>query len=450
MIEKERIRIRNNKAPVQGRYVLYWMQASQRTHHNHALLFAIEKANELNLPTVVYFGLTGLYPEAQERHYRFMLEGLKELKRTLHDMNIIMIIRLESPEQGICAVSKDAALVTADVGYTRLQREWRDFAAARIECPFIEVESDVIVPLETASGKEQYSAATLRPRLRGLLPGFMRAPEQVEPFYSSLDLGLESIGCNDIDAVLSQAGTAGKKGSPLSIRGGEREASSALGEFIENRLEEYDECRNDPSLDCTSHLSPYLHFGQISPLHAALEVKKSGAKGSGAFLEELIVRRELSCNFLHFNELYDNYHSLPEWARKTLESHRSDRREVLYTYEDLEKAATHDPYWNAAQNEMIVTGRMHGYMRMYWGKKIMEWSPAPEEAFARALRLNNTYELDGRDPNGYTGVAWCFGKHDRPWAERSIFGTIRYMNARGLERKFDIRRYVEKISLLGK
>jgi len=448
MVERERIRVRNDKVPLQGRYVLYWMQASQRAHHNHALLFAIEKANELKLPTVVYFGLTGLYPEAQLRHYRFMLEGLKELRHALQEMNIIMIIRLESPEQGICTLSQRAALVITDVGYTRIQRDWRDFAAARIECPFIEVESDVIVPLKTASGKEQYTAATLRPKLRELLPLFMRAPEQVEPSYSSLGLDLESIDCSDTDLLLSQAGTAGKKGSPLLTKGGEREAASKLEEFIENRLEDYDECRNDPCLDCTSHLSPYLHFGQISPLHAALEVKKAGARGSAAFLEELIVRRELSCNFLHYNKLYDRFQSIPGWARKTLESHRNDRREVLYTYDELERAATHDPYWNAAQREMIITGRMHGYMRMYWGKKILEWSPDPEEAFNRALRLNNTYELDGRDPNGYTGVAWCFGKHDRPWAERPIFGTVRYMNARGLERKFDIRRYVEKISTL--
>ncbi len=198
-------------------------------------------------------------------------------------------------------------------------------------------------------------------------------------------------------------------------------------------------------------MSPYLHFGQISPLYVALQV--TGARGikatnQDAYLEELAVRRELSMNYCLYNPHYDSYEGLPEWAKKTLKAHRKDKREYTYTLKELEEARTHDPYWNAAQKEMVLTGKMHNYMRMYWGKKILEWSVTPEEAFRSAIQLNNKYELDGRDPNSFVGVAWCFGKHDRPWTERPIFGTVRYMNAAGLERKFDMAAYIRKIKSL--
>jgi deoxyribodipyrimidine photo-lyase len=197
-------------------------------------------------------------------------------------------------------------------------------------------------------------------------------------------------------------------------------------------------------------MSPYLHFGQISPLFIALEVKKTKSPGIEAFLEELIVRRELSMNFVFYNENYDSFEAIPEWAKKTLKTHQKDKKPYVYTLEELEKAATHDPYWNATQKEMVIQGKMHGYMRMYWGKKILEWSKTPEEAFRNTLYLNNKYELDGRDPNGFTGVAWCFGKHDRPWGERPIFGNVRYMNDKGLKRKFDADEYVKMIKNLDK
>jgi deoxyribodipyrimidine photo-lyase len=195
-------------------------------------------------------------------------------------------------------------------------------------------------------------------------------------------------------------------------------------------------------------MSPYLHFGQISPLfialqtHAAKGIKK---QNKDAYLEELVVRRELSMNYCFYNPHYDSYSGLPDWAQKTLKAHRNDKREYIYSITELERARTHDPYWNAAQREMLLTGKMHNYMRMYWGKKILEWSATPEDAFKNALYLNNKYELDGRDPNSFTGVAWCFAKHDRPWNERAVFGTVRYMSSSGLERKFDMDAYVQKI-----
>jgi deoxyribodipyrimidine photo-lyase len=234
------------------------------------------------------------------------------------------------------------------------------------------------------------------------------------------------------------------------LHGGTKEAERYLDDFIDQKLDHFAELRNDPSLDTLSNMSPYLHFGQISPLYVALRISREASPGKEAYLEELIVRRELSMNYVFYNPQYDSFEGLPEWAKKTLSEHGNDGREYTYTLKDLEGEKTHDPYWNAAQKEMRVTGKMHGYMRMYWGKKILEWSRTPEEGFKNALFLNNKYELDGRDPSGFTGVAWCFGKHDRPWGERKIFGKVRYMNAAGLKRKFNVEGYLKKVDLLGK
>jgi len=239
---------------------------------------------------------------------------------------------------------------------------------------------------------------------------------------------------------------------PVSrFRGGASEAKRLLADFISHKLKDYGELRSDPSLDCVSHMSPYLHFGQISPLYIAMQVQEAGkipSKTREAYLEELIVRRELAMNFTQYNPTYDSFRAIPDWAKRTLKGHQKDKREYVYSQDELEKGRTHDPYWNAAQKEMIVTGKMHNYMRMYWGKKILEWCASPEEAFRIAVYLNNKYELDGRDPNSFTGVAWCFGKHDRPWGERKIFGQVRYMNDVGLRRKFKIDDYVKKIASL--
>jgi deoxyribodipyrimidine photo-lyase len=215
---------------------------------------------------------------------------------------------------------------------------------------------------------------------------------------------------------------------------------------MKERCYYYGQKGSDPGAHMVSDLSPYIHFGQISPVYIAREVIRCNKAGKDAFLEELIVRRELSINYVYYNDFYAGYEALPAWARETLSAHKGDKRPYLYDLQSLERAETHDPYWNAAQAEMVRRGKMHGYMRMYWGKKILEWSPSPREAFSRALYLNNKYELDGRDPNGFAGVAWCFGKHDRAWPERPVFGKVRYMNAAGLERKFNMAAYVKSIA----
>jgi deoxyribodipyrimidine photo-lyase len=450
MIEPERVKALNRWAPREGRYVVYWMQASQRTEYNHALEYAIEKANELTQPVVAFFGITDHFPEANGRHYCFMLEGLKDAEVSLRTRGIKLVIRHESPESGVVKIGREASLVVVDRGYLRIQKHWREAAARALRCQVVQVESDVIVPVEVASPKEEYAAATIRPKIRKQLDRYLVPLKKSRPRKPSLGMDLESFDISDVGRAVSGLGVDRSVGRVESFRGGLREAKRRLRAFIRNRLDTFDEFRNDPTRDNLSNMSPYLHFGQISPLYIALEAIKSGSLGTAAFIEELIVRRELSMNFVFYNSQYDSFQSVPQWARKSLTRHRRDKRQYTYTLRELERAATHDPYWNAAQDEMRFTGKMHGYMRMYWGKKIIEWSPTPEDAYGIALYLNNKYELDGRDPNGFAGVAWCFGKHDRPWGEREVFGKVRYMNAAGLRRKFDADAYVERVTRMAK
>ncbi len=450
MIQRERIKILKDTEVRQGSFVLYWMQASQREEYNHALEYAIKVANEHHQPLLVFFGITDGYPEANERHYGFMLQGLKEVQSSLEKRGIRFVVRHLSPEIGAGELAKNASVIIVDRGYTRLQRTWREHLASHADCPVIQVESDVVVPIEQASHKEEYSAATLRPKITRILKGYLtplkRTPVKKESAHQKLD----SFSIDDTGKALSRLKIdRSVRWRNLGFQGGTGQGKKLLDDFIENKLDSYGELRNDPTRDATSHMSPYLHFGQISPLYIAMKIDKRDSPGKRAYLEELIIRRELAINFVYFNDNYDGFSGLPGWCKKTLGEHERDGREYTYSLSELEEARTHDPYWNAAQVEMVKTGKMHGYMRMYWGKKILEWTPSPFEAFRRALYLNNKFELDGRDPNGFAGVAWCFGKHDRPWAERPVFGKIRYMNDRGLRRKFDADGYVKKIERIG-
>ena len=444
-IQKERIKALNRKEIRKGGYVLYWMQASHRVEYNHALEFAILKANELRQPLIVFFGITDQFPEANERHYTFMLEGLKEVKHSLEKRGIQMVILHQSPEIGLLQLSKKASLVVVDRGYLRIQRGWRDDASKKIDCPLIQVETDVVVPVEETSIKEEYAAATIRSKIKRKLDAFLIPLKDHEPITDSLSLDFDSFDIEDVEKAISKLRIDRSVKRVNGFHGGTKEGISHLEIFLESKSDRFPELRNDPTLDYLSHMSPYLHFGQISPLYIALKVSKTSSLGAETFLEELIIRRELSMNFVFYNEKYDSFTSIPDWAKKTLRTHQKDRRPYLYSHKELENARTHDTYWNAAQKEMVIKGKMHGYMRMYWGKKILEWSKTPEQAFKIALYLNNKYELDGRDPNGFTGVAWCFGKHDRPWGERAIFGNVRYMNDKGLKRKFDADQYVKMI-----
>ncbi len=448
MIQPERVK-RLNRNPVRvGRYVLYWMQAAQRCDFNHALEYAIDRGNELGRPVVAAFALTADFPEANARHYHFMLEGLRQTQADLRDRGIRMVVCSGPPASCIPALAEQACCVVVDAGHLRIQRQWRTDIGRAVECAMEEVETNLIVPVEEAADNENYSAGTFRPRILAKLGLYMVGLRQRKVVKDSLDLRLDSLDLSDIARVVADLQVDGSVGKAPGFRGGADQARRRLEEFLAKKLDDYAMLRNDPNCDVQSHLSPYLHFGQLSPLQAAMEVKRVSGSGADAFLEELIVRRELSSNFVYHNPRYDRFDCLPPWAMRTLNCHSRDKREYVYSQEQFEAARTHDPYWNAAQREMVLTGKMHGYIRMYWGKKILEWTRTPREAFRIALYLNNRYELDGRDPNGFAGVAWCLGKHDRAWAERSVFGMVRYMNASGLRRKFDADAYVKKIERL--
>jgi deoxyribodipyrimidine photo-lyase len=379
-----------------------------------------------------------------------MLEGLSETKGALEAKGIQMVIRRKSPELAVKALAGSAALVVVDGGQLRIQRQWRNKAARSIGCAMHEVETNLIVPVEEASEKEDFSAGTFRPRITKELDYYLVALRHKRPKVDSLGLEFESFDISNLEAALSRLKIDRSVPAVKGFRGGTNEAKRHLRRFIRDKLDDYAEKRNDPALDWVSGMSPYLHFGQISPLYIALEVMKAGGGGCEAYLEELIVRRELGHNFVFYNEKYDKFEALPAWAKRTLDYHRRDKREYVYSLREFEEARTHDPYWNAAQKEMVITGKMHGYMRMYWGKKILEWTKSPRAGYRIAIYLNNKYELDGRDANGYAGVAWCFGKHDRAWGERPVFGKIRYMNAAGLKRKFDADKYVQMVRSLQK
>jgi deoxyribodipyrimidine photo-lyase len=452
MVEDTRCRRLNDREVRRGRYVLYWMQQSQRASFNPALEYAIAVANRERLPVLVAFGLMEDYPDANLRHYRFMLEGLREVAATLAERRIGFAVRRGAPNEVATALAEDAAIAVCDRGYLRHQAAWRADVAARVSCPLVQVEGDVVVPLEVASDRAEVAARTLRPKLHRAWDEYLRRLADAGVRESSLDLRVESaVDLSDVEELLGSLELDRAVAPVRRFRGGTAEARRRLREFIDAKLGGYAEARSEPAAFHCSLLSPYLHFGQISPVEIALAIREAGQGADPdrrAYLEELIVRRELAANFVAYEPRYDDYACLPDWARATLEAHRADRRQHIYAREQLESAGTHDPYWNAAMREMRETGFMHNYMRMYWAKKILEWTREPEDAFRTVLYLNNRYFLDGRDANSYANVAWVFGLHDRPWPERPVFGKVRYMNAKGLERKFDMAAYVRAVDAL--
>ena len=452
MIEPTRVQRLNDRAERGGAFVLYWMQQSQRGSFNPALEYAVREANGRDLPVAVIFGLMDDYPEANARHYGFMLQGLKDVARGLADRRVAFAVRRSAPHEIALDLARDAALLVCDRGYLRHQKSWRDTVAQGAACPVVQVEGDVVVPVEVASDKSEFAARTLRPKILRHRDDYMRPLGDGEVIRDGRDLGLAGdVDLSDIDRVLTQLNIDHGVKPVRRFLGGTGEARKRLTEFLENRFRGYGDGRNEPGDWQCSFMSVYLHFGQISPVEvacAAQEAPNGSGQDRAAYLEELIVRRELAVNFVHFDPGYDSYGALPAWARRTLMEHAADPRAHVYDREELAAAETHDPYWNAAMREMVHTGFMHNYMRMYWAKKILEWSATPERAFATALSLNNKYFLDGRDPNSYANVAWCFGLHDRAWTERAVFGKIRYMNDRGLTRKFDMDRYIEAVDRL--
>jgi deoxyribodipyrimidine photo-lyase len=452
MIEAERIQRLNQRPAAPGRYVLYWMQQSQREAHNPALEISVAEANRRYQSVVVLFVLMERYAQANERHFAFMLQGLREVAVALRRRGIAFAVRRGEATDVVLELARDASMLICDRGYLRNQRAWRTALARQAPCPVVQVEGDVVVPVDEVTDKAEYAARTIRPKILKKRDMYLRSLTRVRINHASMKI---QPACDfdplDPAKTLSMLDIDRSVGESTHFLGGTSEARKRLRTFRNRGLVDYSQAKNDPAEPRCSGLSPYLHFGQISPVEAALKVARTencAVADREAFLEQLIVRRELAINYVLHQPRYDKYAALPEWTRRTLREHGDDARPFQYTLRALESAATHDPYWNAAMKEMVKTGYMHNYMRMYWGKKVIEWSATPERAYRHILTLNNKYFIDGRDPNSFTSVAWLFGLHDRPWTERAVFGKIRYMNAAGLERKFDIRRYVEWVDNL--
>jgi deoxyribodipyrimidine photo-lyase len=442
LVNPKRIRALKKESQAKGP-VIYWMSRDQRANDNWALLYAKELAQKHDSPLAVAFCPVPQFLGATSRQYRFLLQGLKEVEKNLQALNIPFFLLLGDPGKEMARLISEicASALVCDFSPLRQSREWKSAVAGEIEIPSYEVDAHNVIPCWFASPKQEWAAYSFRPKVRRLLfefldefPPLQKSPEKNSPSGN---------GAIKNDWQAAQRWLKAEEVPDANwIMPGEAAAMKQLGDFLEHKLASYEKERNDPNKDGQSGLSPYLHFGQISAQRVALEVLSS-MKEAGSFLEELIVRKELSDNFCYYNQHYDDVQGFPAWAKASLSDHEKDRREYLYTLEELEKARTHDNLWNAAQQEMLLTGKMHGYMRMYWAKKILEWTASPAEALRAAIYQNDRYELDGRDPNGYVGIAWSLGGvHDRAWKERAIFGKVRYMSYNGAKSKFDVQAYI--------
>lgn len=421
--------------------VIYWLSRDQRVHDNWALLHAQDLAIRDSRELYVVFCLQKLFLNASDHHFAFMIQGLREMAECLAENNIGFVLLKGEPLRELTAyiTAIDAHSLVTDFNPLKIKQRWQEQIADSVKVPFLEVDAHNIIPCWYASEKREYAAYTFRPKVNRLLPEFLTEFPRVEihPYPENRQV-------SQVDwQATSREVTAEYIEDHCWPIPGEKQAKRELDNFVQNKLCNYDNKRNDPLADAQSGLSPYFHFGQLSPQRAALAVSESKdvQPSKDAYLEELIVRRELSDNFCYYCHDYDNFEGFPDWARKSLDIHRADTRDYVYSEEQFVLSLTHEPLWNCCQKILAESGRLHGYLRMYWAKKILEWSESPEEAMRIAILLNDTFAFDGRDPNGYTGIAWSIGGvHDRAWKERGVFGKIRYMNEKGCRRKFDVNR----------
>ncbi len=438
-----RVTIRNpNLLNPDGECVVYWMRCSQRGEDNDAANAAVEVANLLGKPVVVFFGLVAHSVRANLRHYSFLAEGLLDIADALQRRNISFVLR-RFPEHSILKFCEEVrpALVISDENPLRESVSIREKVARKLKVAFWTVDSNVVIPSKLLL-KEQYSAHIIRNRLAPLIKDFLipsRDAHAKVAWKEPHRLVSTPLQPNILDDLKIDRSV-----QPVSsVRGGSKEAARWLREFIKHKLAAYPKQRNHPEAEGTSRLSAYLHFGHIGPKTIALAVQQAPKAAKDVFLDQLITWRELAVNFARFNPNYDNFESGEPWALRSLGQHQKDERPVRYNERQLENAETYDDLWNAAQMQMVNQGWMHNYVRMYWAKKILEWSPSAAVAYQIAVRLNDKYEIDGRDPNGYMGIAWAIvGKFDRPWFERPIFGTIRYMSLASTGKKFDSKKFI--------
>jgi len=443
-----RVTVRRAGPPApEGTCVVYWMQRAQRSHDNPALDVAVEAANALGKPVVAFFAPRPFEP-ANLRHYAFLAAGIPDIEQGLAKRNIGFVFR-RFPDHSLIKFCDEVkpALVVGDENPIRQAAGWREAAARKLKVPLWTVDADVIIPTKLLE-KEQYAAFIIRPRLQARLPEFLKQPSNPKANHEWKPPKVNSLPPLISVDTLTEGWKIDRSVQPVTgFTGGTKEGLKLLKAFVQRKLATYSTANNHPELDGTTQLSPYLHFGHIGPITVALAVEGADAPRTDkdTFLNQIIVWRELSINMVHFNPNYDNFEVGETWAHKSLGKHAADPRPVLYSEKQLENAETHDALWNAAQMQMVNTGWMHNYLRMYWAKKILEWTPSPAHAHQIAVRLNDKYELDGRDPNGYAGIAWSIvGKFDRPWFERPIFGQIRYMSGASTGRKFDSKKYIEQ------
>jgi len=442
-----RVKALNEARPSnEGACVLYWMQHSQRAEHNPALEHAAARANECGKPLKVLFVVDPSYPEANARHYTFMLEGIAQTKRAIERRGMHFALRRGSPPEVAAAEAKNASVAVTDRGYLRHLTAWREHFAREAPCLAEAVEGDVVVPVEVASDKQESAARTIRRKLHAQTDDFAVLPDIVTIEHKATGLDHpDDCAIDDVAAFVEALEIDASVGPVDGFKGGTSAAKARLSAFVDASLDAYGDGRADIVSRNVSALSPYLHFGQISPVavYRAVTGARAGGEAKASYIDEMLVRRELAVNFVHYNKDYDSVTGLPGWARETLDAHAGDERPAVFTAAEMEAGKTDDPYWNAAMREMRLTGYLHNHLRMYWGKRIISYTNTPGHAYRTALALNNKYLLDGRDCNSYANIGWLFGVHDRGWPEREIFGKVRSMTPGGLKRKFDIDAYVK-------
>lgn len=426
-----------------GKYILYWMQGAFRTKYNHSLEFAKHLSNKQSLPLIVLIAVDFSYPEGNFRSFKFFLEGLKDVSEELIAHQIGIYIVIGNFQDVLRTYIDNAKIMVTDKPYLPTLKSIRNTIYSENKITVYEVDTNLILPVSLASSKKEYAAYTIRPKILKHLEDFRNDFEEVK--YNNIFLTPNiTIDFNNIENELNKQNLIFIPSAPYI--GGYKEAKKILDEFISKKFKYYKDNRNDPDKNIESNLSPYLHFGNISPIEILNELEdlKVNPINYYSFLEELVVRRELAHNFTYYSGDLKNIETLlPSWAIKTFNEHKNDKREYVYSLEEFEDNLTHDEIWNAAQRELKNRSKIHNYMRMYWGKKIIEWSMTIEDAYNTMVYLNNKYAIDGRDPNSYVGILWCFGLHDRAFKERQIFGKVRWMSQSSLIRKFKLNKYIK-------
>lgn len=443
-VDSRRIQKQNTLEYVSEK-VLYWMNRDMRLKDNWALLRAQELAKEHKTELVACYNLDPEFLGGTLRQLDFKIKALQELHADFEKYNIAFHILVDSDIKCVSDFIKKhkVGYLVTDFAPLRIQRQWLETLISKSNIPIEVVDTYNIVPIWEASEKKEFAAYTIRPKIQKKLKDFLtdfpklsKQKERTIPFQKI-----------NFDSIFKKVKTDHEVKPVTWCTPGEKSAHKVLKKFIEHS-DKYSEKRNDPVNDVQSQLSPYLHYGMIAPQRVAFEISKSDIKHDSKkdFLEELIIRRELADNFCYYEKNYDNTKGFHDYFKEELKRTAKVKREYIYTKKQFETAQTHDDLWNACQMQMIKTGKMHGYLRMYWAKMIYAWSKNVDEAMKTAIYLNDKYELDGRDPNGYTGIAWCIGGvHDRPWyVTNPVFGKLRYMSRGGMNKKFDTKAYIEK------